>query len=866
MQVYLAPFDVKIGNFTGASINAVTRSGTNRFSGSVYGFGRNAAMIGKDKVSTLGKMDGDFYDYQMGFRAGFPIIKNKLFFFTNEEVTRRRDPAQLLVGSSATNHILSSADAEDIQNSTIDRYGNLFNPGTAGAYNSSSESMKFFNRIDWNISQKHQLALRNNTILSKAIHMDRDQQDFRFSSMAFEQENNQSSTVLEFKSRFNNRLSNSFIAGYSMVKDFRTPTQSPSLPQVQIMGRTPGTTIYLGTDREASIFNMKQRTIEVTNNLTYRAGAHTLLFGTHNELYKIDYGFVNSWNGRVDYLSIDDYLNNTPYRVRGSYNFLNNSREYIINNPEAVFNIHMLSLYVQDEIQLGNRLKVTPGLRADYVDLPVKPELSNQVSTAMTDSYFGTTYTYTPLERITNQYFNKIQLSPRLGFRYLLKDDQSWVLRGGSGIFMGRIPFAWLAYAYYNNGINYGSFDQRSDAKEFVPGTDPVKPGQNGIADFIQQNGVVINNRNGAKTQVDLLDNNFQMPSVWRTNIAVDHTTATGYKLSLEGIITKTIKDVLFQQLNTKDNPGYYGYDSARKQPVYGGTVNPGFSNVYLLSNTNKGYRYNITASVSRSYRAGFNFMFAYTYGISKDLSNGIRNSMESAWQLNQALVPNNPTLAWSNFDIRNRFVLNATYSKKWSDLLRTSVTLFASAQSGSPFTYGIVNNSIQGLSQQVSLAYIPKEHEASRYFQDYINAQGQTITATQQAEAFNNFIDANSYLSKRRGGFTERNGGRTPWNLQTDLHIAQDFYLSKKAASHFLTLTLDVINVANLLNGKWGRAYFSPNTFNSTSSVGLTPTFPARQNPGNYPVFNFSDPGNPYSIDFFNSRAQMQVGLRYSF
>lgn len=866
MQVYLAPFDVKIGNFTGASINAVTRSGTNRFSGSVYGFGRNAAMIAKDKVSTLDKMDGDFYDYQAGLRIGFPIIKNKLFFFTNEEITRRRDPAQLLVNTEATSHILSAADAEAIRNTTLERYGNAFDPGTAGAYNSTSESMKFFNRIDWNINSRHQLALRNNTIISKAVHMDRDQQDFRFSSMAFEQKNDQSSTVLELKSRFNNRLSNSFIAGYSLVKDYRTPTQNPALPQVQIMGNTPGTTIYLGTDREASVFNMKQRTIEITNNLTYRTGVHTLLFGTHNELYKIDYGFVNSWNGRVDYLSIDDYLNNIPYRVRGSYNFLNNDRDHILSNPEAVFNVNMLGLYIQDEIQLTERLKITPGLRADYVHLPDKPRLSDQVRTALTDSYFGTTYTYTPLERIENKYFNKIQVSPRLGFRYLLKEDQSWVLRGGSGIFMGRIPFAWLAYAYYNNGINYGSFDQRSDNKEFVPGTDPVKPGQNGIADFIKQNGVVTDNRSGAKTQVDLLDNNFQMPGVWRTNVAIDHTTASGYKLSLEGIVTKTIKDVLFQQLNTKDNPTYYGYDSARKQPVYSGTVNPEFSNVYLLSNTNKGYRYNITASVSRNYAMGFNFMFAYTYGLSKDLSNGIRNSMESAWQLNQSLVPNNPALAWSNFDIRNRFVLNAGYTKKWSDLLRTSVTLFASAQSGSPFTYGIVNNSIQGLSQQVSLAYIPEQDEAIRYFQDYTNTQGQTITATGQAAAFNRFIDNNQYLSKRRGGFTERNGGRTPWNVQTDLHIAQDFYLGKYASSNFITLTIDVINVANLLNGEWGRVYFSPNTFNSTSSVGLTPAFPAKQNPGNYPVFTFSDPGNPYSIDFFNSRAQMQVGLRYSF
>ncbi|WEK35896.1 MAG: carboxypeptidase regulatory-like domain-containing protein [Candidatus Pseudobacter hemicellulosilyticus] len=865
MQVYLAPFDVKIGNFTGASINAVTRSGTNKVTGSIYGFGRNASTISKDKAGSLGKMNSDFHDYQAGFRIGFPIIKNKLFFFTNEEITRRRDPSQLLAGNKETAHILSVADADNIRNSTTQRYGDAFDPGTAGIFNAEAESIKFFNRIDWNISSRHQLAIRNNTILSKAVHMDRDQQDFRFSSMAFEQKNNQTSTVLELKSRFNNRLSNSLVLGYSVVNDSRTPTANPAMPQIQIMGRTPGTTIYLGTDREASIFNMKQRTIEITNNLTYRLGDHTLLLGTHNELYRIGYGFVNGWNGRVDYLSVEDYLNNIPYRVRGNYNFNNNDRNHILNNPEAAFNVNMFGLYVQDEIQVSDKWKLSPGIRADYMHLPTKPQLSNGLRNAQVDPYFGNTYAYTLLSRIDNSYLNKIQLSPRLGFRYDIKGNQSWILRGGTGIFIGRIPFAWMAYAYYNNGVNYGSFDQRADNKVFVPGTDPLKPGPNGIADFIRSNGTDISNRNAAKTQIDVMDNNFQMPRIWRTNVAVDHTTSSGYKLTLEGMMTKTIKDVLFQQLNTRDNPTYYAYDVNREQPVYSGTVDPAFANTYLLSNTNRGYRYSITGSVSRNYDFGLNLMLAYTYGGSKDVSNGIRNSMESAWQLNQALVPNNPGLAWSNFDIRHRIVLNTTYNKRWNDTWRTSVTLFAGIQSGSPFTYGIVNNSIQGLSQQVSLVYIPERDQAVNYFRDYTEA-GQTITAAAQAQAFNSYIDNNKYLSGRRGSFTERNGGRTPWNVQTDLHLAQEFHFSKDPGAHFITITLDVLNVANLLNSNWGKVYFSPNTFNSTASTGLTPEFPAQQNPANYPVYRFADPGTPYSIDFFSSRTQLQLGVRYSF
>ncbi|MEJ2880269.1 TonB-dependent receptor [Pedobacter sp. GR22-6] len=861
MQVYLAPFDVKIGNFTGGSVNAVTRSGTNTVSGSVYGFGRNAALTGNDRVGSLGKMNSEFYDYQTGFRIGFPIIKNKLFFFSNEEITRRQDPTQLLVGTPETSPIFSVADAQSIKNTVKSRYGNIFDAGTADAYTNWSKSQKFFNRLDWNISDKHQLAVRNNTIFSKATHMDRDQQDFRFSSMAFLQENNQSSTVAELKSRFNNELSANVVLGFTHVSDSRDPLSDPTLPQVQIMGRTPGTTIYLGTDREASIFNMKQKTWEFTGNLNWSKGRHKILLGTHNELYGIQYGFVNAWNGRVDYQSIEDFTNNNPYRVRGSYGYTNNDRDYLMNNPAADFNVNMYSLYVQDEIRISDQLRITPGLRADMVNLPTMPVLSDKVRSIMADPNFGNTYTYTPLNRIENKFLNKVQLSPRLGFRYDALGDQKLIFRGGIGMFTGRIPFAWLAYAYYNTGDSFGAIDQRADQQPFVPGVDPVKPNPNGIAGFIGQNGTVINNPNSGRTQIDLVDNDFVMPKVLRGSLGLDYETENDWRFTLEGMYTKNIKDVLFQQLNTKDNPLYYGYDKEKQQPVYSGTVDPRFSNIYLLSNTSDGYRYSLTGTVARTFINSLNVSASYTYGQSKDLSNGVRNSMESNWQLNQSLVPNNPTLSYSNFDIRHRIVSSISYNHDWLKAGKTNISLFFSAQSGSPFTYGIVNASTQGLPQQVSLTYIPLHEESIRYFKDI-----PTQTAVQQATAFNAFIDGNEYLSSRRGKYTERNQGRTPWNVQADLHLSHELFVNE-GKTRSLSFTADVTNISNLISKNWGVQYFSPNTFNSTSSVGLTPPLlSAQQNAGNYPAFTFRNPGKPYSIDYVGSRTQMQLGLRYSF
>lgn len=861
VQVYLAPYDVKIGNFTGGSVNAVTRSGTNKFEGSVYGLGRNAAITGKDRVGTLGKMNPDFKDYQTGFRVGFPLIKDKLFFFSNEEITKRHDPTQLIVGTAETSHILSLNDATSIANTVQNRYGSIFNAGTAGLYTNWSKSIKFFNRLDWNINDRHQLAIRNNTIQSSATHMDRDQQDFRFSSMAFEQHNNQSSTVAELKSRFSNSLSGNAVIGFTLVNDRRDPLSDPTLAQVQIQGRTPGTTIYLGTDREASIFDMKQRTWELTANLNWNVGRHKILFGTHNELYHIRYGFVNGWNGRVDYNSIEDFVNNIPYRVRGSYNYTNNTRAYILDNPAADFQLNMYSLYVQDEIRLNDNFRITPGLRADFTQLPTMPTLSEKVKNIWADPNFGTTYTYTPLGRIRNDFMNRVQLSPRVGFRWEATKDHSLVIRGGAGLFTGRIPFAWLAYAYYNSGNSYGSFDQRADQQPFAPGSDAIKPSPNGLGDFISQNGAVINDPNSGRTQVDLVDNGFVLPQVFRSSIGIDYEMEGNWKFTLEGIYTKNIKDVMFQQLNTKDNPLWYGYDKEKQQPVYSGTVDSRFSNIYLLSNTSQGYRYSLTGTIAKTFAKHLDISTSYTYGQSKDLSNGVRNSMESNWQLNQSLVPNKPTLAYSNFDIRHRVIATLGYNLQWKTAGRTIVSLFFSAQSGSPFSYGIVNNSIQGLPQQVSLAYIPQRDEAARFFKD-IDGQ----TAIQQAQAFNNFIDDNAYLSSRRGKFTERNAARTPWNIQADLHLAHELFVNK-LKSQSISLTVDIVNLTNLLNRNWGIQYFSPNTFNSTSSTGLSPTlFPPEQNAVNYPVFRFNNPGRPYSIDYFASRMQTQLGLRYTF
>ncbi|TWR25711.1 TonB-dependent receptor [Mucilaginibacter pallidiroseus] len=871
IQVLVAPYDIKIGNVLGGSINAVTRSGTNDVTGSVYGYGRGAFLVGPNNAKAASGGDGSnlpstFHDYQTGIRVGFPLIKNKLFFFTNAELARRQDPVIAGAGTAGSANILTKQDAIDITNKMAS-YG-INNIGTYDNTSIFSRSNKYFNRLDWNINDNNQLTLRNNTITSTATNLERDQQNFRFSGIDYTSHNNSTSTVAELKSRLSNNISNNLLLGYSNVHDFRDPNSDPSLPQIEITGRTPGTTIFLGTDREASIFDMRQKTAEFTDNLTINKGIHTFTVGTHNEFYNITYNFVNAWNGRVAYSSIANFLANNPSRVRANYNYTNNTRDYILDNPSAKFNVNLLSFYGQDEIQISDKFKLTAGLRFDYADVPTKQPLSTKTTNAPVDPNYGTTFTYTKPANIKNDYLGNVQINPRVSFNYDINGDQTAILRGGSGLFTGRVPFAWFGYAFYNNGDTYGAFDKRSSKYVFTPGTNPVQSSSTGGLNFVKQQTLnPVNTGADGPTQVDLIDNNFKMPQVWRSNLAYDYTTADKWKFTVEGIYTKVIRDLKFQQVNTTDQVTYYPYDVNKQQPIFVNTaVNPSYTNAYLLSNTNQGYRYSLTAQVAKQFPFGLNASVAYTYGHSKDVTNGIRNSMESNWQLNQALNPNNPGLANSNFDIRHRIVSNINYMVNWDSEKKytANFTFFLSAQSGNPYTYGFLPSAIDGTGQQVSLAYIPKTGETINFFNNIVGG----ATAAQQAAAFDAYIDKSKYLSSRRGLFTERNAAYTPWNNNLDFRFSQDFKFGQGKRKQVLTFTYDIVNLTNLLNKKWGQYYFSANTFNSTASIGLTPsTTPAFAAAATtYPKYTFADPGLPYSVDLFASRWQMQFGLRYSF
>ena len=441
VQVEVAPYNVIPGNFTGGSINAVTRSGTNRFAGSVFFSGRNQAITGKSLDNKRSKIDA-YSDYQTGFRAGGSIFKNKLFYFTAVEIARKNEPVLFAPGDGSQ---IPIDIARSIYDSVLKKYG--YDAGTYGEKNLQVSSNKIFTRLDWNLNAVHKLSIRNNYVQAFSNNLERNANVLNFGSQGFRHNSATSSTVFEIKSNFSSRVSNSLVLGYTNTVDSRD-IKGKFFPHIEITYNTANT-IFLGAYREAAVYGLTLKTFEFTDNLVFYRNKHTITLGTHNEFYDIDYRFLTAFNGRWAYRSVEDFYNERPSRIRGVYNLQNNDYEFNRHNPSAKFRVMLLGQDLQDEIAVSKKLRLTLGVRLDHALYPDREKVPAKVQ--QTKGF----------EKYTNASSSQPQLAPRLGFNWDVKGNQQFMIRGGSGIFNGRMPFAWLAYPYYNNGVNYGNVDTR---------------------------------------------------------------------------------------------------------------------------------------------------------------------------------------------------------------------------------------------------------------------------------------------------------------------------------------------------------------------------------------------------------------------
>lgn len=873
IQVSIAPYDVRQSDFTGAGINAITRSGTNEFTGSAYIYWRNQQYLGT-KVENTNVARGVFNQTQKGFRIGGPIIKNKLFFFLNGEMERRTEPAHSYVAGRPG---LSGSNVATIQASTLDSLRNFliskfnYDPGQYENFNLRTYNDKILLRLDYNIAQHHKLSLSYNylkswkdivTSTSNSPGSSRiaSQSDLWFSNEGYRINNNINSVVAELNSIFGNSVSNNLIIGYSAFRDFRSSPSSP-FPMVDILN---GGSVMTSFGYEQFTPNNKLNTdvIQASDNFTIYKDSHTFTLGGAYEHYHFENGFTPQFYGYYRYNSLSDFYADARDGLSVPINNyqLTYSALAGVPVPLAKISVAQIGFYAQDEWQVSPTLKVNIGIRAD---LPSYPNSLLQNTTVE-----GLTFSDPDgnPSKINESKLPAIKLlwSPRFGFNWDVFGDKTTQVRGGTGIFTGHIPFVWISDQASNNGILFGNINVSSTASK--PVYMPFSPDVN---KYIPANPTL-----PPTVLLNATSPDFKFPQVLRTNVAIDRKLPFGIVGTLEGIYTKDINAVIHKDYNLKQPSGTLpdGRDTFPKVR----TINSSVTGAYVLENTSQGYSYFLTAQLRKTFALGLDASVAFTYGQTKDLSANPSAIAGSAFSGNQVQSnPNKPELSWSSYDQPYKFIAYVTYHKEYLGHFGSSIMLIYNAVQGGggssnerpsdgrfSYTYGGDLNR-DGISGN-DLIYIPRDQSEINLVKA---SASDTRTPDQIWSQLNAYIEQDDYLKKHRGQIMQRNGAITPWNSQVDLKFIQDLFLNVGKQRNTLEFSLDVINFTNLLNNSWGlkktvlrrqllnfQDFGGPNGtprfsfpyFDATKQIPLTSTF-----------------GNDVSLA---SRWQLQFGLRYIF
>lgn len=853
-QVVIAPYDVRYGGFAGGGISAVTRSGTNKFDGSVYYYFRNQNLAGvtptNDENVERTKFD-NFNDRQMGFRIGGPLIKDKLFFFINGETTSNVTPLSFEPGTGTSE--ITLAEVQQIEARALELG---YDPGSYGKQESSNSSLKLFGRLDWNISKVHKLAFRYNYTFGEAVQLGRSQRALTFSNGAILRESTTNSSVLDLHSRFSNKVSNNLLIGYTTVREPRTAPGEP-FPRATIR-LDAQRTVALGTEAFSTVNQLDQNILTLTDNLTFYSGRNTITIGTHNEYYDIYNAFIGQAFGDYQFgvSPVDDINAGTgnPYTaIENWQRGLSNSFTYQYSktpNPRegADFRALQLGFYVQNELQITQDLKVTGGIRLDipiYLDDPLTNEDFN-------NSILAVEYNV-QTDRMPKPAF---MWSPRVGFNWDVNGDSRLQVRGGLGIFTSRFPFVWAGGAFTQNGILLDRNQIRISSDD--PPTIDFVPDVNNQPKRSEESGPGGN--------ITVMDENFKLPQIARFNIGVDKVFGDGWIATAELIVSRNLNAFRFNNINLAQ-PNEVASDGRALYPASGTRRLSNYTEVIYITNENEGGATSISAQLSKSFDSGFSGMLAYTYTRSTDLFPGTSSQNQSNYyRVASVNGSNNVQVGLAPFNAGSRIIGNFTYSKEYLRSLRTTISLFYTGLSGSSFSYIVSGDVNRGTfssrnSNHFGLIYVPKDASEIAFVQDGDRSP------QQQWNDFNAFIESQPHLRDRRGQFAERNGARTPFTHQFDLKIVQDIFKNIGSSNNTLQLTFDVFNFANLLNKNWGWRYTYGNSFFDNNSRVLN----LAGFDGNTPQYTFrpikdNEPWTVSDSPIGGSRWVGQVGIRYIF
>lgn len=846
IQVVIAPYDVRQGGFTGGGINAITKSGTNTFHGSAYWYYNNENFYGKTpgKDAKERKKLGDQSSATYGFTLGGPIVKDKLFFFANYERVKETYPSSNNIGSTESN--LDVKEVDQIVNKISQLTGG-YNAGGYGPQDIDTYSNKILTRLDWNINEQNKFTVRYSFLDGRKMVFSNSVSSAKLNDNGYFMNNKTHSLVSELNTQFTPSWSNEFRFGWTYVRDYRDPIGQP-LPNITINNLinngdpTKKSSLELGTERNSAANALDQDIFTLEDNLIWNKGNHTITLGTHNEFFHMKNLYITNIYGSYVYNSLDDFLT-----VGTANEVLPNSYEYSYSNEKItgtdrwapVFGAAQLGFYAQDEWKVTNRFSMTYGLRLDIPLLFDKPR-ANEV--------FNSSTVATSMGLATDQMpTTKVLWSPRVGFRWSLNEDRTTLLRGGAGIFTGRVPFVWISNSFGNAGVEMVRTAYSSSLgnypSDFKFNIDPNKQ-------YKDPNAKV------PTSEVDVMAKNFRFPSVFRANLAVEQMLPFGIRGTLEGLYSKTLNNILYENINYQWK-GETLNNGGDDRPVYEKQDNH-FTQVMLLKNTSKGYTFNITTKLEKSFDFGLNAMIAYTYGQAKSLNDGNSSQAYSGWKYNATYYGDmNPELTWSMFDVRNRVIGSVSYRKEYAKHFATTVSLFYNGQTGGRYSlldYTDLNKD----GYRNDLMYVPTDAELEKMVFTDIHSNNNTVTAAEQKDALIKWIEGKGELRKSKGTHIKRNQMTLPFEHHFDFHFAQDFFVDIAGQRNTIQLNFDIINVGNLLNKKWGMYY------QTNSGYDLTPL--TTKIGTNGATYQFYDPGEMYTNTNITSRWHAQVGLKYIF
>ena len=810
INVNVSPYDVKYSSFTGASINVITKGGTNKFHGSAYTFIRPESFTGS-KVDTFKVANANTKSAKTyGFTLGGPIIKNKLFFFVNGEIEKQTYPGvewkPSTNGTGDTNTKTSRTTEADlllVSNFLKNTYN--YDPGKYKDFDKfESSNWKMMARLDWNISQKHKFMLRLNAVESK-----NDQQvnaksgtitgvsDTRvgIQSMAFENSNYKLKNVVysltgELNSTFNSNISNKLLATYTHIQDTRSQLGDP-FPFVDIY-KDGKQYMTFGTELFTPNNNVVNNVMSFIDNVSLTLNNHYITMGASFEKQYFMNSYLRSPYGYYRYNSISDFTTDAKPAYYGlTYGYNGNDA------PGAKLNFGMGGLYAQDEWYVNDGLRLTYGLR---LDMPMY--LDN-----MTGNSAINALTFADGRKIDVAQWpaTKVLLSPRVGFRWDVHNDRSIVINGGTGIFTGVLPFVWFTNQPTNAGTLQNTVELTGAG---LPATLKFNKDYKSV---IAANPTLFPSTptNTVPGNIAFVDPNFKMPQVWRSSLGADVVLPYGFDLSVNGLFTRDITNVVQINVNEKaptlnlvgnDNRSYYASTATTDR-----RINNGVTTAMMLTNgKEKGYQYSFNATLTKRLIAGFSGFVSYTYTQAKDMTANPGSSASSSWTANTAVNSlNDPGLSYSNFATPHRIISSLSYELELFNHSKTTFSVFYSGYNTGRVSY-TYSNDLNRDNNYSDLVYIPNSKD-ELVFADIKSGATVTYSKADQATDFWNYVEGSDYLKSRKGKYVERFGDLKPWLNRFDFKITQDFHMMIGENKCGLQLSLDILNVGNMINSKWG-------------------------------------------------------------